>query len=317
MAPTPPQLDEHGFPIPPTFDDEGRSSRRRGISHRGALWLLFLVFVALLVGGIAKSGGWQDAKEWFAELLLNRAWQKFRLEADSRGALADLDRAAALSPDDPKIYELRAEVRFELKDFQGALADYDQLIKLNGRYAAAYAGRSVVYQRLKRHREAIDDLTQVIKLSSERDALSRNNRAYARAIAGIELEAGFEDIQDALEFSAELRGTPDSPQNANAAFLDTRGYLHLLLGRPEAAWADLDQAIKNAEAEHRNQADQLRLDRQPPQVRAYFAKRFAEELAVMYHHRGQAQQALGHAAEAEADLSKGDELGYNPEGGVY
>lgn len=316
MAPTPPQLDEHGFPIPPTFDDDGRRSRRRGGSYRGILWLLFLVFIGLVVGGIAKSGGWQDAKQWFAELLLNRARQK-AIESDMPGALADLERAAALSPDNPNVYDLRAQIRFQQKNLQGALEDYDKLIKLNGRYASAYQRRSQVYQRLNRHREAIDDLTRVIKLSSERDAESRNNRAYARALGGIELEQGFQDIQEGLEFSAELRGTPNTPENANAAFLDTRGYLHLLLGRPKEALADLDQAIKNAEVEHRNASEKLRLDRRPSRDREFYFQLFRQELAVIYHHRGQAHEALGHVAEAEADLRKGQELGYNPEEGVY
>lgn len=316
MAPTPPQLDEHGFPVPPTFDD-GRASRRRRASPRAVLWLLLLVFVGLLVGGIAKSGGWQDVKDWFAEMLLNRARQKFVLSDDTAGALADLERAAALSPDDPNIYELSAGIKLELNDLDGALKDYDRVIQLNGRYAAAFAGRSVVYQRLKRHREAIDDLTQVIKLSSERDALSRNNRAYARAIAGVELEEAFEDIEQALEFSSELRGRPATGENANAAFLDTRGYLHLLLGRPEAALADLDQAVKIAESERRDTLKQLAGSRIPSALRERYAKQFAHELAVMYHHRGQAHEALGHGAEAETDLNKGDELGYNPDEGVY
>ena len=316
MAPTPPQLDEHGFPIPPTFED-GRSSRRRRASPRAILWLMLLVFVGLLVGGIARSGGWQDVKDWLAEMLLNRAREKVVLADDLPGALADLDRAASLSPNDPNVYELSGEIKVRLKDLDGALKDYNRLIELNGRYAAAYAGRSVVYQRLKRHREAIDDLTQVIKLSSERDAQSRNNRAYARAIAGVELEEGFKDVEEALEYASELRGAPDTGENANAAFLDTRGYLHFLLGRPEAALADLDQAIKNTETEQQKVFEQLQLHGAPPRARNYFAKRFAHDLAVMYHHRGQTHEALGHVAEAEADLRKGDQLGYNPEEGVY
>ena len=316
MAPNSPQLDEHGFPIPPTFDGPGRRPRRQGGAPRAVLWLLLVVFVALLVGGVARSGGWKDVKDWFAEMLLHRARQK-AVADDMSGALADVERAAALSPDNPNIYELSALIKRELKDFDGALEDYSQLIKLRGPDAAAYAGRSLVYQRLNRHREAIDDLTQVIKLSSERDAMSRNNRAYARAIAGIELEEAFVDIEEALEYSAEQRGAPDAGENANAAFLDTRGYLHLLLGRPDEALADLEQAIKNTERDQQETLDKLRIRRVPPQMQAAWAKHFAHDLAVMYHHRGLAHQALGHAAEAEADLRHGDQLGYNPDEGVY
>jgi tetratricopeptide (TPR) repeat protein len=312
MPPTPPQVDEHGFPVPPTFDDPNGAGKRRGLPRKLVLWGLFLVFVALLAGGVAESGGWKEAKDWMAGLLVNRAHEKVRI-GDLPGALADLKRASAWSPDDPNILQLGAIIKLELKDFQGSLEDYDRLIKISGRHAAAYNGRSHVYQRLNRHREAIDDLTQVVKLSSERDPTCRNDRAYARAIGGIELEEGFQDIEAALALSADLRGVPNDAENALAALLDTRGYLHFLLGRPEPALADLDQAIKNAEKEHEENLE----NRDGPRARRYYQREFNRILAVLYHHRGQIHEALGHSPEAQADLKRGDELGYNPAEGVY
>ena len=42
-----------------------------------------------------------------------------------------------------------------------------------------------------------------------------------------------------------------------------------------------------------------------------------EQLSVLYHHRGLVHKALGHEEQAQRDLAKGQELGYNPEAGVY
>jgi tetratricopeptide (TPR) repeat protein len=248
-------------------------------------------------------------------MLVDRARDKFVL-GDLPGASADLKRARAWSPDDPNILELGAHIKLQLKDLSGSLADYDQLIKLNGRHAAAYNGRSRVYQRLNRHREAIDDLTQVIKLSSERDPTSRNDRAYARAIGGIELEEGFQDIEESLALAAELRGQPNDAEHAPSALLDTRGYLHFLLGRFEPALADLEQAIKNAGKEHEKTLDRVE-KLYGPAARRDVQKQLNHELAVMYHHRGQVYEALGRSSEGQADLKRGDELGYDPAEGVY
>lgn len=316
MPPSSPQVDEHGFPIPPSFDEGPSSGRRRKFGRQFWLLALMMAFFLLLGSAIVEKGGWDKAKEWMADFLVQRAKKKLILD-DLPGALADLERATRWKPDDPPIYELRAKVKLELKDMEGSLKDYDRLLELRPRYAQAYMGRSVVYQRLHRHREAIDDLTQAIKLSSERAPLPRNNRAYARAIAGIELEEAFQDIEEAMGAYADIRGPTDDPEAQNAAFLDTRGYLHFLLGRPEKALADFDLAIKIAEKDRDEALSQLDRFTINEKVRTYYQRQFAHELAVMYHHRGQVHEKLGHKSEAEADLKKGDELGYGPEEGVF
>ncbi len=314
MPPSSPQVDEHGFPIPPTFDDgPSTGSKRRALGRRFWLLLLLLIFVGLTTSAVLEKGGWDKAKQMMADFLVQRAQKKVFLD-DLPGALEDLGRATQWTPNDPPVYELRAQVKLDLKDFPGSLKDYNRLVELRPRYAQAYIGRSMVFQRLQRHREAIDDLTQAIKLSSERSPLPRNNRAYARAIAGIELEEAFQDIEEAMAADAERRGGPDSPGEENAIFLDTRGYLHLLLGRPEQALADLNEAIRIVEKHRREQLD--RFNAQEKRW-AFDQRQFDHVLAVVYHHRGQAHEKLGHTSEAEADLKKGDVLGYSPDEGVF
>jgi tetratricopeptide (TPR) repeat protein len=207
------------------------------------------------------------------------------------------------------------------------LEDYNRLIELNERYTPAYSGRSVALQRLNRHREAIDDLTRAIELSPDNDPTPRNNRAYARAIAGIELDEGLADVEQALKRVQQdlddLNAVPNlpnhfrlrrfqirpqtMPQHEKAMYLDTRGTLYLLKGRYAEALRDLDEAIQLAEESARMTFD--------PSPRSQ--RHTAQELSVMYHHRGQIHQMLGHVQEAQADLGKGQELGYDPAHGVY
>src|SRR5262249_20077821 len=132
-----------------------------------------------------------------------------------------------------------------------------------------------------------------------------NERAYVRAVAGVELKDALDDVQRAIE----LAGRPV------AAYLDTRGYLYHLLNRQDEALQDLDQAITLAEAEgpwglqprgfRRAGASELEM------------RRYRENLSVLYHHRGQVHQSLGKEELSTRDFERGKELGYNPAAGVF
>ncbi|HET6881680.1 MAG TPA: tetratricopeptide repeat protein [Pirellulales bacterium] len=318
--PTPP-LDEHGFPIPPTFD--GHVHRRRPGELFGGAWKfgLVLAFMGLLAGWLWKSDAASGAKQLVARRLLARAVDKYQA-GDLNGAMADLDRALSWSPDDAGIFRVRAKIRLESNDVDGSLADFDQLIRLSPRYAQAYLDRSQVYQRLDRHREAIDDLSKAISLSPSGDPTPRNNRAYARALANVELDEALVDVQQALDIVDQqiadtervLPGTDAALQYKvqKAAYLDTRGYIHFLQGNYEPARDDLNQAIELAQ-----QGLDAALPLVPAPRRAATQTQFNHEMAVMYHHRGEVFAKLGQQDAAKSDLDRGDQLGYNPAAGVF
>lgn len=322
MPPAPPQLDEHGFPIPTTFDD--RPARRGPSRAFQFAWrtALVLAFIAVLLGMVFQSTLAKGAKHWLAEQLVRRSLEKVLLN-DPSGALADLNRAASLSPDNPQVLQIRAQLKLTLHDVEGSLEDYNALVKLDRRYAPAYLGRSSALQRLNRHREAIDDLTQAIKLSTSRDATPHNNRAYARAIAGVDLAEALDDVQEAIKIIdedlrdnqlANRRSLTQAPElrGQKAAYLDTRGYIYFLQSRYEEALADLDQAIQFAEEFHGLRVGHIRAEYQP-----YFKKQSDQEMSVMFHHRGQVYEKLGRKEEARADLDRATQLGYNPAEGVF
>ncbi len=323
MPPPAPRLDEHGFPIPATFDNEParrRPSRQFQIAWRSAL---VVAFIAVLVGLAFQSSVANEAKQWLAERLVKRAFEKERL-SDPQGALAEVNRAAALAPDHPQVLEMRAHLRLTLSDVEGSLEDYNELLKLDRRYVPAYLGRSSALQRLNRHDEAIDDLTQAIKLSPSRDAMPRNNRAYARALAGVDLHEAFGDVQQAIAMVEEnlahesLAPTKYSivmiafAKSQKAAYLDTRGYIYFLQDRHEDALADLELAIQLT-----NEFRRFWLGQMPPEYHAFYERQFDHELSVMHHHRGQVYEKLGKAEESRADLDLARQLGYNPAEGVF
>jgi tetratricopeptide (TPR) repeat protein len=331
-----PVLDEHGFPIPPTFDAP-RPGAQAGSKFR-RVWRAGLIaaFVATLAAVAFRSSLLGSAKEMIAERLVNRAREKAAFE-DLSGALADLDRAVSWAPAHAGAYEQRAEVRLALSDacedpaqrkaLVGlALDDYNTLIRLSPRYAMGYVARGGAWQRLRRFPEAIDDLTQAIALSPQRWPTPRNNRAYFRALANIDLDEALKDIQVALrafdEWAAEVKLQSSRDQfvavekkidSDRATLLDTRGYIYFRQDNLSEALKDLTNAINATKA----WADYVReAGAQKPSVQAAFQRHTNHNLAVMYHHRGEVLEKLGDS-NAKADLDLSLQLGYNPDQGVF
>jgi tetratricopeptide (TPR) repeat protein len=90
--------------------------------------------------------------------------------------------------------------------------------------------------------------------------------------------------------------------------------LHLL-GRNEEALTEMKKALTFCEKEKREYLrDQLnRLDERQFERKLQMLN---EDLAVMYYHRGLIHQQMERRQEADEDLSKAKELGYDPTKGV-
>jgi tetratricopeptide (TPR) repeat protein len=303
-------------PAPPLRWWQNRGTRV-GILAAGAVVFLALALwpVARGVSRMVMAGWWHGQAETHA------------LAGNFKQAVADMDQAITNAPNNLNFYAERARFRLEAGDFAGSLADYEHIIKANPSYAEAYAYRSRVAQRQGRYTDAVADLTKALELSTASEPEPWNNRAYGRALAKVELPEALTDAERALKLlKLHKPKVPDSAKNAEllradydrteASYLDTRGFVQHLLGNQDQALADLNRALdlhKNCRKVFVAAAEKAEVP--APQL-VLLRKEFDRVDAVMLHHRGLVQQALGHEKEADADLQWAEELGYNPAAGV-
>jgi hypothetical protein len=139
-------------------------------------------------------------------------------------ALADLDRAVALSPADANAFYNRA-VTFERKgDFDSAITDLNEALRLQPNHAFAHYERGFVRLKQRNYDRAIEDFNEAIRLKSD-IAKAWRDRAQAYRAKG-ELAKADADQQQAtlldpaigspLAPAAPSAQAPAAPQNAPA-----------------------------------------------------------------------------------------------------
>ena len=112
------------------------------------------------------------------------------------------------------------------------MADYDQAIKLNPKSVYAYNNRGASFQRKGDFARASADYGEVTRLQPNNpDAWSA--RCWVRAAGGREVQQALSDCNQALKLKAD-----------RADVLDTRGFVHLRLGKMDDAIKDYDAALK-------------------------------------------------------------------------
>ena len=204
-------------------------------SPRRAL-LIILSLLALMSVPLVASWLPGEAARWRMA-----AAEERRLDGDIQGAIEMLDAALEKNPTSWEIYLQRASYYSELKDYERAIQDLDQALAAGGPANIVLAERSEAWHHLGKHAEAIDDCRELLRLSQEDHVgspwVALNALAYARALGRVELEEGLKNAEEAIRLAGP-----------NLSILDTRGYLHYLLGNYEEAARDLDQAVQQVEA---------------------------------------------------------------------
>ena len=149
-------------------------------------------------------------------------------------AMADFDKAIELDPAQPDARLGRAVLRLRGKDRDGALSDLDALDGALASQAQVRLAMARLYLELEHPAQAVAQFNHW--LPSHPDEVRRdvalNGRCWARAMLGSELDKALIDCNAAI--SAEPK---------NAAYLDSRGWVNLRLGRYEQALADFDRAL--------------------------------------------------------------------------
>ncbi len=276
-------------------------------SPRSSMWGILVVLLLVLVP-LAWVGLPREIARWYVA-----AAQEAELQGRTEDARQKVDLALQWHSQSREALLVRSKLSLDQGELQAALEDASKAVELEGENGTAGRMlRVLIYQRLGDHPRALQDLNEIVQFSSQdffdptiRDkfyAESLNNRAYGRALANLELEAGLEDAQKAIELAGPV-----------GSYLDTRGYLFYLLGKYPEAVADLEEAVKRTEAEWESGRQALK----PPVGREQLDRTYREALAVIYHHRGLAYEKTGRSAEAAADLEKAQEYGYDPKKGIW
>jgi tetratricopeptide (TPR) repeat protein len=343
------QFDDHGLPIPqryvdmrPEDDEAPRKARFSQRSKRIVLVVLILGVVLPLVFGPKIV---HAVREAFANGFQSRAEQKIG-RRDYQGAIDDLNQAIAWNPSGWNHYEVRSLARARSNDLNGSLEDLTKTIDIfndawndgnhlrrrgmerSAQLASFYSQRCWINVRLGNRDAAIDDANRAIDLRGS--AENFNTRAYARAVLKVDLKEGLKDVDTAIKAAGERRDNlfnqfpvGRDPTIANviwdqqsANFLDTRGYLLMLLDRNDEALKDLNQAISLVEKCHKTVAERPDLFGRG-EFDDVADERTDESLAVMYHHRGEVHAKMEHSELSDKDIKRAELLGYNRDSGVF
>jgi tetratricopeptide (TPR) repeat protein len=165
-------------------------------------------------------------------------YQRGRAELSNRQLLlakADLDQAIKLRPDDILALVTRAIMYGAMRQPAEARADLEAASRAADKQPAARLEVSEAYSGMHMFKEALTQLDQWIAENPNDERLARglNNRCWARAQLGVDLDKALADCNAALKLN------PGDP-----AMLDSRGLVELRLGETDKAIADYDDALR-------------------------------------------------------------------------
>jgi serine/threonine protein kinase/regulator of sirC expression with transglutaminase-like and TPR domain len=195
---------------------------------------------------------------------LTRGLEYSKVEDWTR-ALAELDAAIRLAPENTAAYEARAFARLRSGDFHGAIADCDQALRLDPGRANAYLNRGAALNGLGEWGRARDDFDEYIR-RVPREPWSHYHRGYCRLNQG-DNDGAVTDFDLAIELSPDVarfygeralararrrdlkpaladveRALLSAPENRGD--LRLRGWIRAMSGDFERAWADYQLALE-------------------------------------------------------------------------
>ena len=163
----------------------------------------------------------------------NRGVAKSRLR-QYKSAISDFDAALRIKPDSATAYRNRGTAKALLKQYEAAIADFDAALRIKPDEAKVWFGRGAAKYQLKQYEDAISDFDAALRIKPDYFAAYRGLGAV-KTLQG-QYEAAIAD------FDAALRIKPDE---AEIYFLI--GSAKHMLGRNEEAKDDLQIALKLAE----------------------------------------------------------------------
>lgn len=148
-------------------------------------------------------------------------------------ARAASTKAISLEPDNAMVYSFRGMV-FALSNKQNlAIADFNRALQINSENADAYAMRGLIYFDLQQYERATVDFKRALEIDPN-NANAYDGRGRVHFFSSKFNEA-LADFTKAIELN---------PNNSAPAYVN-RSRIYMILGQPDKALADLNQAIKS------------------------------------------------------------------------
>lgn len=162
-----------------------------------------------------------------------RAELLMRHKEDYEGALADMNEAIKLEPNNAGYFINRAFMKYKLDDYFGAMADYDYAIGLDPASMEGHFNRGLLLAEVGDNNKAINDFSYVLKGEPDnfmalynRAMLFFNTGQYRKAVADFDrvlkkypkFEAGYMARGEAKRKMGDLRGGNADYDHALAIF---------------------------------------------------------------------------------------------------
>jgi tetratricopeptide (TPR) repeat protein len=182
-----------------------------------------------IVGCTALIGSGSATPQSLA-LAYNNRGNAYTAKGDYDRAISDYDQSIKLNANHARAFNNRGVAYQRKGEYDRAIKDFDEAIRLNPNNANAFANRAETYRSTGEYDRSVRDYDEAIRLRPASEALW-NGRCWTRAIMG-ELEAGLADCNEALRLER------------SAATLDSRGLIHLKMGKWDLAIDDYSSALR-------------------------------------------------------------------------
>lgn len=152
-------------------------------------------------------------------------------KADYARAVTDFDRAIEIDSSSAKPLNNRGAARLRKGDYDAAIEDFDRAIALQPAYAGAFANRAEAWLKKSDYARAESDYAAATNLNGDMEG-AWSGLCWIRAVT--------RDPQAAMEACDRAIGTGAH----TASTYDSRALANLKAGRPDAAIADYDFALR-------------------------------------------------------------------------
>lgn len=281
-----------------------------GISSRSTVMVVVAATVLIVIGPLIGRGLSGERARWCAA----EAYEKY-LTHDQTSAFSIIQTGLARWPESRELLQMRLQLHMEMENHAEALADCNRLIFLNPEEAINLLEfRITIYQHLRRHAEALADVKRVVEklettvsqlpdpgaldglfsdtIQEQRASLlasAYNLRAYSVAVAHWHAKLDGAKWHDSESLRLALadaeRALELQPLAHPASILDTRGFIHYLMGNLAEAQVDLEAAIQiDCEFAHRLE-QQVRASFADRREAALELNRRAKSMAIVHFHR--------------------------------